>query len=125
MIKTYKLAGNDLTAYIESMGYAEFKKKHDVIYAQPKPYMELVEMFGLTGDNFIDTPWTTIPEMQRVLVTRNTVLLSIPRSKSSIRFRDKTQYLVSCGGWSYPSGAFEIIDQSSTKLNKNLEELKI
>lgn len=89
---------------------------------RPKDYKTLLDIYGLDKDGLIDTPWGTVVSMQNVFEAGNAIWVDVAR----VTKRGK-DYLVKYGGWSYPSGAFELIGVSTKNIHgdiKNLRELK-
>lgn len=100
----------DLTKHIDSKEYPV----GSLIVIKPKPYMELIKLFGTDNEGFIDTPWTTVITMEVLFKNGNTIQVSVPnyKSRNTLRtdWKNQRHYLVNYGGWSYPSGAFNLIN---------------
>lgn len=111
-----------LTEYIERLGYETLRGNSKYIKVYPKPYTELEAIFGKSG-NMIDTPWTTVQEMEGIFLNGGTITIELPTRCSTRHRRGLKHYLVNRNGWSYPSGAFNISTEYSNI--KNIKELKV
>lgn len=126
MIERHRASNVCCTEFIRKLGCLEASYRLYTCKVRPKPYDELVRIFGKDADDRINTPWGTIATMEDIFITRPEVFIHIDSMDIlGISIDGTSHYLMQCNGWSYPSGAFEVIDKDFKGTISNIKGLNL